>query len=536
MKRLLRFLRTVRHLKTRQVFARILLRLRRVKIHAATARPRASSGPWVPTIQRRSGLDGKSRLKILNKSIDLSDPDCWRDHRQSRLVLYNLHYLDVINADTCGDGNGERYELLERWVQQNPPTGGAGWEPYPLSLRIVNIIKWALNGGSVSASIAESLHHQAQALSQQVEHHILGNHILANAKALVFAGSYFDGRDAEKWLQEGSRLLESELDEQILADGGHFERSPMYQAILLEDVLDLTNLSRHYALGLTISLPEFAMKMQAWLQAMTHTDGDVSYFNDSTMGVAPSLQSLIDYAGRLDLRSGSDSNSPNAYLEASGYIRRSLDDVALIIDVGEIGPDYQPGHAHSDCLSFEMTCGRQRVLVNTGVSTYEEGERRNRERSTAAHNTVALDGAEQNEMWGAFRVGRRARPREIHVTDQEVKAQHDGFRTVGIVHQRRFSLSGSEVRIDDNLVARGSARARGTAYFHYHPSVDLAVKGNIVDFGVGKMIFSGYQELRSEQYDYCLGFNSVETGTRLAVVFQDTLRTEIRFPKPLAGR
>src|SRR5439155_3503852 len=80
---------------------------------------------------------------------------------------------------------------------------------------------------------------QARWLRGRLEHHLLGNHLWANAKALVFAGAWFEGAEAERWLDTGVRLLRREFAEQILADGGHFERSPMYHAIALADVLDL---------------------------------------------------------------------------------------------------------------------------------------------------------------------------------------------------------------------------------------------------------------------------------------------------------
>ena len=163
-----------------------------------------------------------------------------------------------------GWGEGEHTEstkrhpwhlaLLQRWVNENPPGHGNGWEPYPTSLRIVNWIKWSLTfatkPGGVPAVLPpaclQSLAVQARWLSSRLEHHLLGNHLFANAKALVYAGAFFVGPEADRWRHLGLRLLARELDEQILPDGGHFERSPMYHAILLEDVLDLINLAGAY--------------------------------------------------------------------------------------------------------------------------------------------------------------------------------------------------------------------------------------------------------------------------------------------------
>src|SRR5262249_6854070 len=138
-------------------------------------------------------------------------------------------------------------DLIKRWIAENPPGAGNGWEPYPISLRVVNWIAWSLAGGKLDEVACDSLATQVRVLGASLEYHLLGNHLLANAKALVFAGCYFTGPEAEAWLTAGLSLLQRELAEQILADGGHFERSPMYHAIILEDVLDLVQLARIFA-------------------------------------------------------------------------------------------------------------------------------------------------------------------------------------------------------------------------------------------------------------------------------------------------
>jgi len=114
-----------------------------------------------------------------------------------------------------------------------------------------------------------------------LEFHLLGNHLLANAKALVFAGCFFSGDEADGWLRTGLDLLEAEFAEQILDDGAHFELSPMYHAVILEDVLDLIQLRR------AVPGPGWCEKVRsgahwrrgcwAWLDAMSHPDGEISF-------------------------------------------------------------------------------------------------------------------------------------------------------------------------------------------------------------------------------------------------------------------
>src|SRR5690606_3223286 len=76
-------------------------------------------------------------------------------------------------------------------------------------------------------------------LERRIEWHLLGNHLFANAKALFIAGLYFQGPEANRWRAKGASILSRELREQILEDGGQFERTPMYHLLALEDVQDL---------------------------------------------------------------------------------------------------------------------------------------------------------------------------------------------------------------------------------------------------------------------------------------------------------
>src|SRR5262249_17544908 len=149
----------------------------------------------------------------------------WDSPQIEKLWRYNLLYFDDLNAFDAQQRINIQRELMKRWVRENPPVRGTGWDPYPLSLRIVNWVKWALAGHAVDADWQHSLAVQASWLSRRLEHHLLGNHLFANAKAMVFAGLYFEGPQAQRWEQCGVRILRGELVEQILNDGGHFERS-----------------------------------------------------------------------------------------------------------------------------------------------------------------------------------------------------------------------------------------------------------------------------------------------------------------------
>ena len=142
---------------------------------------------------------------------------------------------------------------------------------------------------------------QTRYLSKNLEKHLLGNHFFANAKALIFSGLFFEGQESEDWYKIGSNIVINELDEQVLNDGGHFELSPMYHCIFLEDLLDLVNIHNVYSKKIIPKLLSKITVMFYWLKTMSHPDNDISFFNDSAFGVAPNHNELLRYANRLNI-------------------------------------------------------------------------------------------------------------------------------------------------------------------------------------------------------------------------------------------
>lgn len=315
--------------------------------------------------------------------------------------------------------------------------------------------------------------------------------MLANAKALVFAGTFFFGDEPERWRRAGLRLLARELPEQILADGGHFERSPMYHSAILEDVLDLVNLAGIFPDAISEKLcgewRTSAQKMRVWLAVMCHPDGEIALFNDAALNIVPQPVEIENYARRLGLGEFPSPRDGITLLRESGYARLQKDEAVLIVDVAPIGPDYLPGHAHADTLTFELSLFGSRIIVDSGTSTYDNTSERHAQRSTAAHNTVEVDGENSSEMWGSFRVARRAKPHDLKIDPRRdtlrMSCSHDGFRRLPgkVTHSREWRLRERELEITDTLIGKfGCAVSR----FHFHPSVasDKAALAGTHDF------------------------------------------------------
>lgn len=481
MSTLSRYWHTIRYLRPVQIFNRVLRKLPRLK-------PAIRGGPslnpvmnsWVEPAASEPSLVGRGEFLFLGERGSLKELG-WEGAERGRLWRYNQHYFDDLRARDFMSRNEWHRHAVEDWLRHNSPFRGTGWEPYPLSRRIVNWIKWSLSGHQFRDAWKRSLFLQAAWLYKTIEWHLLANHLLANARALIFAGMYFEGSLPRKWLKKGLAIMANELGEQVLSDGGHVERSPMYHAIVLEDLLDVINISRAYGIS---EVPvdgwcRTAVNMLYWLRAMVHPDGQIAFFNDASFGIAPTLDQLCDYADRLNIKFEStglsrlleepDTDVECVHLSESGYIRLAAGKAAALLDVAPVGLDYQPGHAHADTLSFELSIGGRRVLVNGGTSCYGSGRQRLLERQTACHNTVEIGGESSSDVWSGFRVGRRARPIGLELLRKDggvmVSCSHTGYRWLRGKHVRNWYFKPGILSVKDTLTGNCPALAR----FRFHP-------------------------------------------------------------------
>jgi len=263
---------------------------------------------------------------------------------------------------------------------------------------------------------------------------------------------------------------------------------------------------------------------------MSHPDGRISFFHDAAYGMAPHPAEILDYAARLGLE---PAGAPAPWPEHSGFALLASPDgrSRLILDAGPPGPRYQPGHAHCSLLSFEMSQGGRRVFVNSGTSTYERGEERLRQRGTAAHNTLMLDGEEQSEIWASHRMGRRAAPLDRGSAEHSFEAAHDGYlRLEGHpLHRRRVTLEDDRLEVLDRVEGLGLHEAE--IYFHLHPGLDLVESGETWELrGEGRVL--GLLELegpchpRMEDCSWHPGFGQSLENRRLVLRWKGPLPLE----------
>ena len=495
------YARTLAYLRPSQVayflHRRILPQFRSVTKTGDAGR-RSGVISMLPGISVSTPTGDDSHFCFLRQSKCISSQNVdWVCKDMPKLWRYNLHYFDYLHDPQRSFEN--KCFLISDWIQHNPPGTEDAWEPYTASLRLVNWIKFFLVNECMLAKEqserlpktewVESLYQQALWLEQNIEYHILANHYLKNGVALFFAGFYFHGAHGDRWFRKGLEILKEEIEEQFLPDGGHFERSPMYHSICVVDYLDILNLSKSSPSVISHEITnKFIGKLTTALDfsnGICLPDGGIPLFNDSAFGIAPAPSQIFDYAERVigyTQPPQSTSLTVTSFPASGYYACRKANDM-IIIDCGPVGPDYQPGHAHCDTLSYELAIDGRRVVVDSGVFDYEPSQERAYIRSTRAHNTVVVDGEEQSEVWGVFRVARRARPIHAHINKTEdgsvlFEGAHDGYRRLSgkPIHRRRVTYDGKgSWLIADILEGTGSRRME--SFVHIHPKFAITKLG-----------------------------------------------------------
>ncbi|CAI7976890.1 Hepar_II_III_N domain-containing protein [Frankia sp. Hr75.2] len=531
-----RYLRTVRHLRAGQVVARVRLRgrravLTRIPIVVTPAREEVGGGwpaAFVPFDGRipppESGVTEAGvteirhgRLSLLGHSRVLfpaeAGPEAadWEQADAPLLWRYHLHYWDwAWNLARAGDpswGSEMFTRLYRSWRATDRPGRGVSWSPYVVSLRAWTLCALGPRlayGTPVGDTIRHDLGLHRSFLRANRETDVGGNHLLKNLKALLgLAVAARDRADGRRWLD---RLM-VEIDRQILTDGGHYERAPAYHCQVLADLDDVIGLLSAADIPVPAGLPAATASMRAWLATVMGPDGALPLLNDGyppgpgvldelLRGSTPagdevpeprsqrtrSPESAGPPVAREETRPAAAAAARSAarsiLLADTGLVTMTAGPWHVLADVGVACPDDLPAHAHADTLSFLLWHGDVAVLVDTGTSTYDRGPTRDAERGSAAHSTVTVDDTDSSETWGAFRVGRRARPRlsEVACTSAgvDMTASHDGFRHLPgrPTHTRRWTLTQSGLRVDDKVTGAGVHHVR--VFLHFPPGFEVS--------------------------------------------------------------
>ena len=480
------FIRTVKYLKPYQIWARIDYRFRCLYYSMPLyglleneVEPCEKIIVTPPVLWKGSKKAGREIVKLkfnfINQNINMDDDIQWYPHEATTLWTYHLHYFEWLKHlnSLKQEGLEPAREMVLSWLFSCDKFNKISWHPYPLSLRIISWItyaNWLTDGASESFKnqFLDSLARQIDHLQRVVEWDVEGNHIIKNLKALIFVGLCIKGKQSV-YLDAVETLL-TQLKKQILPDGGHYERSPHYHVDVLRDLIEIKSLITKSGQAVPPQFDDVIDRMVEVLVFYRYSDGALGLFNDGEINTDKHLNEILKYRGSVE--------KPAHLLEDTGYARLERKKTLLMMDAGKCCPDELPAHAHADTLSFELCVNKERIFVNQGTYLYQH-KLRNILRGTKAHNTVCVDNENSAEVWNNFRLGRR--PEKVTCMVKEspqvgigVEAVHDGYRHIGVKHERRIFLSedGSNILGEDFIVStKNKQKHKVEALFHIHPDI-----------------------------------------------------------------
>ena len=501
------FLNTIKYLKFKQIYFRIFYFFKKkffkFKFQCNSTIETANL-KWKNTVYYNNTYFKKNKFSFLNLDHKFNQKIDWNYRTNGLLWCYNLNYFEYLNQKDLSFSEG--ISLIKSYVE-NDNFIDTGKDSYPISLRGINWIKFILIHEIKDTKINLTLFKHYKILFRNIEYHIMGNHILENGFSLFFAAYFFKNQN---FLTKSKKILFKELNEQILNDGSHFELSTMYHQIILFRILDCISFLKINKIENKLFNNLFRKKaelMLSFLQTISYNCNTVPLLNDSSKGVAPESMELFKYAKSLNLK------WTTIKLDESGYKKWIFDNFEIIMDVGKIGPDYIPGHAHADTFNFELYFKSKPVVIDLGISTYENNGTRINERSTKFHNTISVDNKNSSEVWSSFRVAERAKVKSILKTTDTIKFSHNGYIKLGLIHTRMFSKTKNIFKIEDHL---GFEKNKNLcSNLHFHPDVKPRIEDNFIFISDLKIKMVGYINPKLIEYNYPLGFNKYKRATKL---------------------
>jgi Heparinase II/III-like protein/Heparinase II/III N-terminus len=443
--------------------------------------------------------------------------------------LSRLQFLPVLGKAWRLTGENRYREagkdLLTNWVKKNPAGVGINWSiAMEAALRGISICLFL----DLLAPFTEEESTWIPGITHCLWQHFLfieahnefshltrSNHYLSNIVGLFCLATFLHGPGMESRRQHYQGLIEREILQQVYSDGGNYEASTGYHVLCTEMFTHALLLMRSQR---TEPTSEFALRLQLmyrFLAALVDGRGEIPQLGDCDDGrielLSDDLEKMFettdnrfsltvsgllgigeylygeDYGGckTETLWYGQVSNSrhalsPNALRKRpivfpnSGLAIARKDDLEVVFVAMPNGIGGKGSHTHNDKLSLVVSVGEQPLFVDSGTGCYtRDAELRNQFRSTSAHNTIQIDGAEQNGFSRAvselFRLNCDANVSQIEVQEENgistLRASHDGYKRFGVKHTRRVRLTAqSSVIVEDSLT--GSGDHCFEAFFH----------------------------------------------------------------------
>lgn len=503
--KVMRIVHTVKYLKPSQIYFQLVNRVRkRTSIDEINESPFfiKEFSCYIPELDADEKYAERFAInKLLEDTVTILNSESlfpyekWHNDEKSHLWNFNLHYLEycIPLAAKYAQTRDAKYlnkceDILKSWLEFGVRDKDAA-NAYTISLRTINILIIISCIGNdmdskIKMQLLDSVYAQYKWLQKNTERHLLGNHYFENLKAIVIGSVFFDDKETyEKYVQ----LLLKEMNEQILQNGLHFELSLMYHKIILEDLIRVGYVLQQAEKKEVDAIVSAIEKMSQALLYLESDMGKTPFFNDAADGVSKTISQLLDAASSLFHINvaGQNKSEPT---KVDGYFKYYSHEnrCATLIDCGEIGPSYMPGHGHCDCLSFEVSVDNCPLFVNSGTYLYQ-GKERSWFRATNAHNTVVINGREQSECWGEHRVARRIHNVNFSVKQNEFIGEYKNY--CGEKHIRTFTFEENVIRVSDFTEAKGSGEQKVQSFLHIAPEYNVEEQTDSI------VVTKGEQEL-----------------------------------------
>ncbi len=424
---------------------------------------------------------------------------------------------DLVAAGTTGRQTAR--ELVQSWLAARIPWHSVAWRSDVLASRLFASIaslddvagrdKDPEFRRAMLIGLAGQLRHLARTATWEQE----GAARLRALKGLV-AGTVVLGGSAARRAKV-LKALARELPAQIFADGGHLSRSASVQLEVLRDLIDTRAVLRAAQTEPPGALQDAIERMAPVLRLFRHGDRRLALFNDS----------LEEDGVMIDLvLTGSEAKArAPTHVPDTGFERLQAGKTLVLVDTGKPSPPGFDEHAHAGALSFEMSHGRDRIIVNCGAYRGPKTNWWRVARASAAHSVLVVADTNSVEIRDDGVLGRApisvSCERSEHDGQQWISATHDGYRDrFGLTYTRELFLSadGEDLRGEDRLTGRPGANF--AVRFHLHPSVEasliadetaavLRLPGGTVwrlravgaEMSVGESVYLGSGEARKTQ-------------------------------------
>ena len=385
-------------------------------------------------------------------------------------------------ADLATLGGAEAREIgraaIATWIADNATWHDVSWRCEILAARLVAWVtqfeSFFVSGGEdpLRDAVLASLARQARHLARVAAWEETGAARLHALKGLILAGIALGS--GERRVGRAIDLLARELPLQVQPDGGHVERSPAVQLTVLRDLVDVRTALRSAHIVVPDALQMAIDRMAPMLRLFRHGDGRLAQFNDTSEEYGALADLLLT---RSEVRARPPVSAPH-----SGFQRLQGGKTIVIADTGAPPPPSLDRHAHAGTLSFEMSVGRERLIVNCGAYSGTNPDWRRAARNTAAHSTLIVADTNSAELRDDLTLGHRPAVDTAERAEAEgsqwIAAAHDGYAAqFGLRHARQLFLAadGEDLRGEDNLTGAGSAEAAFAIRFHLHPTVQVSL-------------------------------------------------------------